>query len=364
MFRAIFDLTARQNQPDARPLVDALPFPAALWSRDHHPYALNRPACEMAGFTERDYLRRRSLWIDQIHVDDRDRFVSTWKSIQCGARSASCHYRFLPGGACRNIAVSEVLYAQPSPARDAPAIWSVYAREACADDETIERRQVRHLFDGLAHEISNSLQNVGGEIDLLSLAGSVPASSALTIQRGIEKIHELANEMSRFLAPPPPDERRESSAAIIGGIMQEAGARLEKKGARITCAGRCALPDVPVSGDFREALSRVMELCCALMTPGGGELSVEARHIETTPVPLLEVRLIHQSPMAPGLDESDVFRPYFKIKDYCAGLSLLIARQMLRRRHGDLIFQKQQDDRGVFSMFIKLTAHAPIPEGG
>ena len=353
----------RRSPPAARPLVDSLPFPAALWSRDHHPYALNRPACELVGFTERDYLRHGSLWLNQIHVDDRDKFVSTWKAMESGASSASCHYRFLPGGASRDIGVCEVLYAEPLPRDDKPAIWSVYTRESYADDETLKRRQVRDLFEGLAHEITNSLQTIGGEIDLLSLAAKVPAASVEIIQRGVGEIHELASEMSVFLAPPALDEGRESSTAIILEVMQGAGVALAKAGVRVRVGGRCALTDARVSGDFREALGRVVEFCGALL-PRGGELTVESEIKEVSSSPRLEVRLINRAPSPLGVDERNVFRPYLKIQQRRAGLGLLIARQTLRRRCGDIIFQKQQDDGRLFSFSIQLPAQRPSPEGG
>jgi hypothetical protein len=344
----------------ARPLIESLPFPSALWSWDHRPYVFNQPARDLLGFSESDYLRRSLLWIDQIHPEDRDRFDSAWRDVKRGAPSASCRYRFLPGEVSEPIAVCELLYSYAWADQTAPAVWSVYHQEPCGDGAAIERRQVRALFEGLAHEIGNSLQAIRGEIDLLSLTGFLPSGSAATVRRSVEQICQRANEMRDFLAPPSLGERREDAAAVIQELIAGAAPRLEKLGIRLSAGGRGSLPEVVVGLAFREALRRVIEFSGALLSQGG-ELTIEAGVKRSAVSSELEVRVVNQSRTCLDVEERDVFRPYVKVNRHRLGLTLSIARQTLRRHFGDIIFEKQQDNRGVFSIFLKLPAERPSP---
>ena len=74
----------------------------------------------------------------------------------------------------------------------------------------------------------------------------------------------------------------------------------------------------------------------------------------------IELRVINVSPSCLDIDEKEVFRPYLKVNEYRVGLTMVLARQILRRHYGRIIFQKEQRNRAVFSILIKVPSDKSI----
>lgn len=336
----------------ARPLIDSLPIPAALWNRSHEACLFNQRARDFLGFSESDFLRQSSLWIDHVHPDDRDEFLSAWRSVEQGAASASCHYRFLPGGLRQRVGVHELLYSYGSP----QTIWSVYAQEAHGDGEALDGCAMRRLAGGLEHEIGNRLQMIRGEVDLLSLSGTLPRPSAETIYLGVEEIGVLTGELKEFLTPPALAQPFEACSAVIREQVGGIAPRFEKLGIHISVKPEPELPEALVGPYFRDSLRRVIEVSGALLCQGG-ELIIKARLKRVAESSsMLDVRVVNQAVATLDLEEADIFCPYVKVNQHRLGLTLAIARQTLRRHQGELLFQKTHGHRGVFSMLVRLPA--------
>jgi nitrogen-specific signal transduction histidine kinase len=60
------------------------------------------------------------------------------------------------------------------------------------------------------------------------------------------------------------------------------------------------------------------------------------------------------------VDDKDVFRPYLIVNECRVGLTMSLARQILRHHFGKIIFHKEQRNRGVFSILIKVPADRQI----
>lgn len=312
------------------------------------------------GFSENDFLQESSLWIERIHPKDRDSFISAWRQIQSGENnSASCYYRFQPGGRSEQIRMREDLFSYPLRKNKPAAVWSLYAQQEDSDKEILESPSIRDFLNGFNHEIGNGLQAIKGEIDLLLLAGSLPPRSARAVDRGIQRIAELTDEVNEYLSSPAAEPWRENPARTICEVIQSSSERLKDRGIRIAVEFKDPLPELPIGSDFCNAFKRVIDFSCALL-PKGGDLKIEAGVNRNGAAFDIELQVINVSPSCLDVEEKEVFRPYLKVNDYRVGLTMVLARQILRRHFGKIIFQKEQRNRGVFSISIKVPSDKSI----
>jgi nitrogen-specific signal transduction histidine kinase len=106
---------------------------------------------------------------------------------------------------------------------------------------------------------------------------------------------------------------------------------------------------------FRAALERVIEFSRLLLVQGG-ELEVEARLREIRRQRYLELQVITTSANSLKVDEKDVFRPFLRVNGHQVGLGMALAHQILRRHDGQILFQKETPQRGVFTILLSARA--------
>jgi hypothetical protein len=341
---------------EAGTLLGHLPCAAAFWSPDRRFCVFNALVRQLVGFCEHDLEQTNSLWTDQIHPHDRDSFLTAWNKLQNGAASIFCHYRFFPKHKTGEVLLREFSFPyQPRDKRDG-VIWSFYSEDStpvkAADKEGSEVRQIRELVAGLIHEISNHLQVISGELDLLSLAGALPAESSKAVTFGVQKIHELTCEIDEYLCPPPLQLRSEDLATMLTEVIRGSERELTEHGIRTTVVLKEPIPKLRLDWQFRSALRRIIKFSCALL-PRGGELKLEAGLHLAGGNRYVELSLINASPTHLSVDTNDVFRPFLKVNDCRVGLSMAVAREILRRHFGKVVFHTEQRNRGVFSILIK-----------
>ena len=340
---------------ESGPFLELLPFPAALWSYDRRACVFNHNTRRLLGFAESDFLPANFLfqWRDRIHPQDREKFETAWRRIESGEKSSSCRYRFYSKREDTQIPMQEFLFSSSTMTQPSQAVWSLYVEDESTGDEVLERSDVRDLVGGLTHEIGNSLQAIRGEVDLLRLAGTLPQASAGAIFRGVEQIRALAGEVNEYLLPFSRERIWEDTATVIHEVVQSRRPLLAQRGIDVSADFNGPLPKLPLGSQFRDAFARVIEFSSALL-PQGGALKVEVGPKCIDDSLYVELRVINASPTHLGVEESDVFRPYLKVKDCSVGLTLAIAREILRRHFGKIIFRKEQRNRGVFSILIKV----------
>jgi nitrogen-specific signal transduction histidine kinase len=305
-------------------------------------------------------LQESSLWIDRIHPKDRDSFISAWRQIQSGENnSVSCYYRFLPRGRSEQIRMREDLFFHPLRKNEPAAVWSLYTEQEDSDKEILESPSLRDFVNGFNHEIGNGLQAIKGEIDLLLLAGALPPQSARAVDRGIQRIAELTDEVHAYLASTAAKPWRENPVRTIREVIQLSSQGLKDRGIRIAVEFKDRLPELPIGSDFCNAIKWVIDFSCALL-PKGGDLKIEAGVNRIGAAFYIELRVINVSPSCLDVEEKEVFRPYLKVNEYRVGLTMVLARQIVRRHLGTIIFQKEQRNRGVFSILIKAPSDKSI----
>jgi len=360
--KVVNNLQSDSEFAESRFILSRLPFAAALWSPDRRRCAFNGSVSRLLGFSESDFEKQSSLWIERIHPQDRDAFSAAWKQIQSGDHDyATCHYRFLPRHQPTQIHVGEFLFSNARQQDESHTVWSLYTEEPNFEEDILESAQVCDLVHGLNHEIGNSLQAIKGEIDLLLLAGALPAQNANGISRGIERISDLTSELNEYLAPVAFDAKREDPATAVRRVLEANAERLNERGIRIALDIKDSLPALPLGADFQQAFKRLIDLSLALL-PSGGDLRIEARLQRVRESRFLELQVIHVSPSGLAVEESEIFRPYLKVNHHRIGLTMVIARQLLRRHFGKIIFHKEQRNRGVFSISIKIPSDGAVHE--
>ena len=337
---------------EAGSILELIPCPVALWSRDRRLCVFNDSTRQLLGFCEHDFRKDPSLWTDRIPPRDRAAFLTEWTKLQRGEKRISCSYRFLPNHRATEIRLREVSVSYPIRG-DAAGVWSLYNEDPTAEDELGGVQQVRELVRGLTHEIGNSLQAISGEVDLLRLSGVLAPENSSAVTNGVKQIRKLAHEIEEYLAPPPLELRSEDPVTVLKEVIQSRQSELVAQDIRIAVGLRQSLPRVPLDEQFRSALERVVDFSCALL-PQGGELKIEAGLQQIGEVDYIELNLVTASPTSITVDEKDVFRPFLKLNGCRVGLSMAMARQVLRRHFGKIIFRKERCDQGVFSILIKV----------
>src|SRR5215813_14722961 len=74
------------NLIDVSIILEVIPYPVALWSLDRRSCIFNHPTRELLGFSDDDFIKNGSLWMDHVHPQDRDVFASAWRKLQAGEK--------------------------------------------------------------------------------------------------------------------------------------------------------------------------------------------------------------------------------------------------------------------------------------
>ncbi|MGH7847160.1 MAG: hypothetical protein ACREQW_18600 [Candidatus Binatia bacterium] len=348
----------KAGRVEAGSILELIPCPVALWSRDRRLCVFNDSTRQLLGFCEHDFRKNPSLWTDRIPSRDRAGFLSEWTKLQRGEKRVACSYRFLPNHRATEIRLREVSVSYPIHG-DAAGVWSLYSEDPAGEDELGGVQQVRELVRGLTHEIGNSLQAISGELDLLRLSGALAPENSLMVTNGVKQIRKLAHEIEEYLSPPPLQLTSEDPVAVLNEVIHSRQSELVAQKIRITVVLRQSLPRVSLDEQFRSALERVIDFSCALL-PQGGELKIEAGLQRMGDADYIELNLVTASPTSITVEEKDVFRPFLKLNGCRVGLSMAMARQILRRHFGKIIFRKERCDQGVFSILIKVPSESSI----
>lgn len=337
---------------DAGIILEVIPYPVALWSLDRRSCILNHPTRQLLGFSDDDFRQNTSLWTDRIHSQDRDDFILAWTKLQEGEKKVSCQYRFLPKDKFTAVRLREISTVNSRRESDVLGIWSLYIEESVFEDESTGAYPLRKLLRGLTHDIGNNLQTISGELELSRWSGILSVESAEAIARGITQIRTLAHEIEEYIFPSTHRPKTEDPASLLTEVIQSKEKEMAAHGIRTGVIVKEALPKVPLDGQFDRALRGVIDFSRALL-PQGGELKIEAGMSRREGERYIELNIVSSSSTLLQVDESDVFRPFSNVNGYRLGLSMAVARQILRRHYGEIVFRKEDSNRGVFSLLIR-----------
>ena len=344
----------------AQKLIKVFPHPAALWTRGRESCVFNVAARSFFGSSERD-ATPGALWLERIHPQDRNQFRSALDRLYKGAVTVRIDYRFYPQSQPEPIYLTE-LSSLYDCGGGSVATWSIYSEAVSSSppDDAAERKRLRDLLLGLNHDVSNHLQVIKGEVSLLEIDGRISEETANTVNYGVTNIKKLLFEMGEFLSPSPLELNMENPAVVFAEVLRESEKELAEHHIRLSFVLQEPLPALPMGRQFRNALREVIQFSCALL-PEGGEVKIETRFITTERGRELEILVVNASPSKLGIKEVDVFRPFLNINGRRVGLSMAVAREILRRHSGKIVFRREERNRGVFSIRLKMPSTEEFP---
>ena len=342
---------------EAATAIEFVPYPVALWSLDRHSCFFNDDARELLGFCEHDFQQDAALWLERIHPDDRQEFLRAWKSLQAGETRVSSRYRFQPKNRTQVHWLREVSFLYTSRVAEKPAVWTVYQEEVASDSFFRGAGQVRTFVRGLTHEMGNNLQTIRGELDILRFSHAIPNDSAETIYRGVNQVRRLVHEIEDYLFPSSVEPKTEDPASVLAEVIQSREKEMAAHGIRTGMKLKQSLPKVPLDLQFGRALTNVIDFSRALLSKGG-ELNIEAGVCRQDGENYIELNIVSSSETSLQVEEGDVFRPFANVNGHRAGLSMAVAQQILKRHFGKIVFRKEQSNRGVFSLLIRVPSTA------
>jgi signal transduction histidine kinase len=349
----------RTGEIEAGTAIDFQPFPAALWSLDRRSCIFNDAAREFLGFCEHDFIQDVALWLERIHPDDRNEFSRAWKSLQGGDTRVSSRYRFQPKNQTQGLWIREVSFLYSPRGAEKRNVWAVYVEEVASENLFRGAGQVRNFVRGLTHELGNSLQAIRGEVDILRFSQALPNDSADIIYRGINQVRRLVHEIDEYLFPSSVEPKTEDPTSVLTQIIQSREEEMAAQGIRTGMKLRGSLPKVPLDLQFGRALNDVIDFSRALLSKGG-ELNIEAGVCRQEGENYIELNIVSSSQSSLQVEEGDVFRPFATVNGHRSGLSMAVAQQILKRHFGKIAFRKEQSNRGVFSLLIRVpNTHLP-----
>jgi len=352
-------LSLRSGSPAIRTVLDLLPCAIALWGLERRSCVLNYLAAQLTGFSAQDFHKDPSLWMNRIHVEDRDLVSYAWKKLRNGEKMVSCDYRFFPNGDKKEIWLRDVSVSYQNPHGDIEGIASTYTN--ISDLKATRRKKQKEdgaadivgIIDGLVHEIQNNLQVISMGLDLLRLdRGTLPDREVVI--NGIERAKKSLRDLSEYFSPPETQFSTEDPAIILEELVRRTEKELDRQRIRVRMVRRGPLPMVRIdSKQFRSALERVLEFSRALL-PQGGELEVEVGLREIDAQRYVELQMASSSATSLQVEEKDVFRPFLRVNNFQVGLGIALAHQILRRHHGKIFFQKENPHRGLFTILLRV----------
>jgi hypothetical protein len=334
-------------------IVEVLPIPAGIWSPDRRWCVLNKPARDDLGFSEDEIRHNPALWTERIHPADRGAFLSACQQLESGEKTVCCVYRFTPKGKLDPVKIREVAVSCPIPGSEVSGCLTFYIQEAAPRARFPGTHRLRELITGVTHEIGNNLQAISGEIELLRWSGTLPAETAQTITSGISQIRNLTQEIQEYLFPVSREPQTGDPESVLREITKSLQDELAASGIVTQVVLKEPLPKVPLDHEFGKALKKVINFSRALL-PAGGELNIEARTLRHQNERYIELKVVSSSYSMLQVDENEVFRPFLKLNGYRVGLSMALAQRILRRHLGAIVFHKEQSNRGVFSVLIRV----------
>jgi two-component system NtrC family sensor kinase len=237
-----------------------------------------------------------------------------------------------------------------------------YVESAALAEHRLARSEklaaVGQLAAGIAHEIYNPLNIIGGFAEFLSAKTPAddPRRSALEdIGRETDRCRRLVADLLGFARERPPQMKPTDLNALAAEAVELAGARARPGGVNVIFHPDGNLPLIETDQDqiMQVLMNLLLNACQAL--PNGGEVGVETRLDEDRAV--LSVR-----DTGAGLSPENmakIFTPFFTTKENGTGLGLALSYAVVERHGGEL--RAENDPRGgarfTMSLPIKGAVH-------
>jgi hypothetical protein len=143
-----------------------LPCALVLWSGDFAHGMLNPLAKSLIGCAES--LSDGSFWLDQVYVDDRERYLIFRRKVAIGGPVVSCDYRILRSGSTKPVWIREVSSGKTCRENLPWEVTSIYFD--ITDLKDVARSQQRESFQDVIHDLQNRIHVLSMAVELGGLS--------------------------------------------------------------------------------------------------------------------------------------------------------------------------------------------------
>lgn len=340
------------------PALDALPVAIAVWQVDHSLQSINAHAIRLIGFSDSDLIADTNLWIRQIHPDDRAAFSASWDELHKGKREISCDYRFFPKQSTRPAWLREVSVLSPNQAHGRSYVISTYIeiddlKESRKEAEAQLSKEARaDILKSLFHDVQNCIQIVRMEIELTQF-GFQKQMEAARLTKTLASVDRLLRELRDNIGPNATRMTIEDLEAILKSILRRMQQPFNRKKVNLRLVRRGSMPPVEVDKkQVRGALEGVLEFC-GLLLKNGGDINIEAGRIDVEGQAYAELKVTTTSAGSVEIADSEACRAAIRVGENHIGIGIDLARQILRRYHGDVFFRKESAREGQVIIQMK-----------
>ncbi len=223
---------------------------------------------------------------------------------------------------------------------------------------------IGEMSAGLAHELRNPMGVISGYADLLTRRlgdDQVSRDAAKGIRSEIKAVDEIISEFMNFSQP----TELNIAEVDMKGLLEEAVKPFmaPSRGVEIELCLENGLP--AVEGDYvllRQAFANIIKNSMEAM-PGGGRLTVSARHVrvgkgaleEGLTLPAGRYVNVLLSDTGSGIAERDlrrIFTPFFTTKESGTGLGLALVQKILVYHGGRVAVRSRAGGGTTFSVYL------------
>jgi PAS domain S-box-containing protein len=336
-------------------MLDSLPCAAALWPHEQRNGTLNDQAIQLLGIASLDV--SHATWVSRIDPRDRSRFIAAWERIKSHGETGYNDYRFLRSDG-KSVWIREISGVYHNEAIE--GIISTYTDISDLKKHSSSRKRkalnpdaLEGVIGPLIHDIRNKLHAIRLEIDLLLMDFGATLKSERFFE-SVERVNRSLHDLREYLISSAPEFAAVDPTRVLDEILAPAKKEFERQRIHVKLDHPAGLPQVwSDPKQLRSALEHVVEFCRVLLD-GGGNLGIDARIRHKDATDQLELALTTTSVSSCDVNESEVFRPFVKIKNRQIGLGMALAQQILRRNQGEISFSRDTPYRGRLSILLKL----------
>jgi signal transduction histidine kinase len=213
---------------------------------------------------------------------------------------------------------------------------------------------VGRLASGLAHEIRNPVAIISNALEA-SASDAFSAEDQVEMSRvaaaEAQRLEKLTTDFLTYAQPGISPFNQVDAVALVGYILSIARAQALNKRIKFNFVadGDCLL--YGNEGQLQQALLNLL-LNAVDASPDFGHVSVEVKRCTKG----IRIAIENEGPAIPSEAVPQIFEPFFTAKRGGTGLGLAIARSIAEKHGGDLILERNEEERILFALTLP-----PVP---
>jgi PAS fold len=336
----------------ARTFCELIPGPASLWSRNRSFCVLNDSATRLTNYSESEFVRCPSLWLERIHADDRANFLQSIEELGKRKSTAQCDYRFFPRGAHRPTWIRENSLLRRDRIGNAFEFISIYTDISDLKSDRngpAKKDSTAEIVQSLLHEFQNRIQKITMELELAQM----DSKRQLNVVDVVNPIKCSLQDIRDQLAGMRENGLLQDLYTILNDVVQKMRKDLNRQKVNLKLVRRETLPIVQGNKDQLCAAFEQVFGCCASMLKQGGNLKVEAQQKEVGGLIFAEVKVTSSS-SAVSIADSENLEKHTEGHRIKVGLAL--AAEILRRHRGQVVLDEESTNRHTVTVLIKASS--------